>query len=167
MFIARFIKGTATCALLASLLAFRVWAVDGAPAFDDPQLQTRYENLTRQLRCLVCQNETIADSSADLAGDLRRELREQIASGKTDDEVLKFMTDRYGAFVLYKPPFEARTWLLWLGPGIFLLGGLIVAVRIIRQRSKLADNDNEDESELLNDRFNRQSGSEKAEGEKA
>ncbi len=123
--------------LLAVVLCTRVWAVDSAPAFDDPQMQSRYLNLTRQLRCLVCQNETIADSNASLAADLRRELRAQLAAGKSDDEVLKFMTDRYGDFVLYKPPFEARTLLLWLGPVLFLLGGFAIAIRIIIKRAKL------------------------------
>lgn len=124
-------------------------AVDGEPAFADVQLQARYEALTHQLRCLVCQNETIADSGATLAGDLRRELREQLAAGNTDADILKFMTDRYGAFVLYKPPFEQRTWLLWLGPALFLLIGAGVAVRIIMRRARmpLADTDgNESEN---------------------
>jgi cytochrome c-type biogenesis protein CcmH len=135
-----------------------VWAVDSAPAFDDPQLQARYDNLTRQFRCMQCQNESIADSPVSLAADLRNEVREQIAQGKSDDEVRKFLSDRYGAFVLYKPPFEARTWLLWLGPVIFLIGGLIIAVRIIMQRSRLADN--EDESDQFRDNI-------KEQGEKA
>jgi len=134
--------------LFALLLSTPAWGIDRAAAFDEPQLQARYQNLTQQLRCLVCQNETIADSQADLAADLRRELRTQIAAGKSDDEILKFMTDRYGAFVLYKPPFEARTLLLWIGPAILLLGGLAIAIRIILQRSKFADNnDLTDQSE--------------------
>jgi cytochrome c-type biogenesis protein CcmH len=124
--------------LCLMLLAPAAYAVDSAPAFEDATLQARYEGLTRQLRCLVCQNETIADSGATLAADLRRELREQLAAGKSDTEVLKFMTDRYGAFVLYKPPFEQRTWLLWLGPALLLLIGVGVAVRVILQRSRLA-----------------------------
>jgi cytochrome c-type biogenesis protein CcmH len=126
--------------ILASLLVTQLaWAVDSAPEFADAQLQARYEVLTHQLRCLVCQNETIADSNATLAGDLRRELREQLVAGSSDAEVLKFMTDRYGAFVLYKPPFEARTWILWLGPLAFLLIGVGVALRIILRRAKLAE----------------------------
>ncbi len=135
------------------LLGLAAWcaparAIDGEPAFADAQLQARYEALTHQLRCLVCQNETIADSSATLASDLRRELREQLAAGNTDAQILKFMTDRYGAFVLYKPPFEQRTWLLWLGPALFLLIGAGVAVRIIvrRARMPIADADNESEN---------------------
>lgn len=127
--------------LCMTLFGYTAWAVDGEPAFADIQLQARYEALTHQLRCLVCQNETIADSSATLAGDLRRELREQLAAGKTDTEILKFMTDRYGAFVLYKPPFEQRTWLLWLGPALFLLIGAGVAARIIMRRARMPDAD--------------------------
>ena len=122
-------------------------AIDGEPAFPDPQLQARYQALTHQLRCLVCQNETIADSSATLAGDLRRELREQLAAGSSDTQVLKFMTDRYGAFVLYKPPFEQRTWLLWLGPSAFLLIGAVVALRIIFRRARLPMQDGTDQDE--------------------
>lgn len=121
--------------LLAGLAA----AIDRAPAFDDPALQARYETLTRQLRCLVCQNETIADSNATLAADLRRELREQIASGRSDAEVLKFMTDRYGTFVLYKPPFEPRTWLLWAAPILLLLIALLSAGVVIVRRSRAPD----------------------------
>lgn len=114
-------------------------AIDAAPAFENPVLQKRYETLTRQLRCLVCQNETIADSSASLAADLRRELREQIAVGRSDEEILKFMTDRYGAFVLYKPPFEPRTWLLWAAPGLLLLVGLLSAGVVITRRARVVD----------------------------
>jgi cytochrome c-type biogenesis protein CcmH len=145
------LKPLLQCALLFGLLSGPLAsAVDTQPAFADPALQARYEALTHQLRCLVCQNETIADSGATLAGDLRRELREQLAAGQSDAQVLKFMTDRYGAFVLYKPPFEERTWLLWLGPALFLLIGTVVAIRIIIQRAKLAEqqpDDDEEESE--------------------
>jgi cytochrome c-type biogenesis protein CcmH len=139
--------------LCMTWIAPTAWAVDGEPALADAALQARYEALTHQLRCLVCQNETIADSGATLAGDLRRELREKLVAGQTDAEILKFMTDRYGAFVLYKPPFEQRTWLLWLGPALFLLLGAGAAIRIIvkRARMPMADtdtqNDNNNESE--------------------
>lgn len=136
--------------LLGVLLCRAALAIDSAPAFTDPQLQARYEHLTQQLRCPQCQNDNIADSDAPLAVDLRRELRDQIASGKSDAEVLKFLTDRYGAFILFKPPFEPRTLFLWLGPGILLLGGLAIAVRIILQRAKLPiepDSNQETESE--------------------
>lgn len=141
---------TLACALLVCMLVARVFALDSAPAFSDPQLQSRYENLTHQLRCLQCQDESIADSPVSLAADLRHEVREQLALGKTDDQIRKFMTDRYGDFVLFKPPLERRTWLLWFGPAIFLLGGLAIALRIIMQRAKLPiepDSNEETESE--------------------
>jgi cytochrome c-type biogenesis protein CcmH len=141
------LSGRKLILIVTLLCASTAWAVDSAPAFADVQLQARYEALTHQLRCLVCQNETIADSGATLAGDLRRELREQLAAGRSDDEVRKFMTDRYGAFVLYKPPFELRTWLLWLGPALFLLIGAAVAVRIVLQRAKLAAQQPDDDEE--------------------
>lgn len=141
---------TLACALLVCMLVARVFALDSAPAFSDPQLQSRYENLTHQLRCLQCQDESIADSPVSLAADLRHEVREQLALGKTDGQIRKFMTDRYGDFVLFKPPLERRTWLLWFGPAIFLLGGLAIALRIIMQRAKLPiepDSNEETESE--------------------
>jgi cytochrome c-type biogenesis protein CcmH len=96
------------------------------------------------LRCLVCQNNTIADSNAGLAGDLRREVRELLLQGKSDAEILKFMTDRYGDFVLYRPPFVPRTWLLWLAPALLLALGAFIAVRIVRARARLAAVDADD-----------------------
>lgn len=135
-----------------SVLAMNLaWAVDNAPPLSDPALQARYEALTHQLRCLVCQNETIADSGATLAADLRRELREKLTAGQSDAEILKFMTDRYGAFVLYKPPFEERTWVLWLGPVAFLLLGALIAARIISRRAKLTDNEPVDADDSYRD----------------
>lgn len=119
------------------------WAIDAAPAFSDPVQQARYERLASELRCLVCQNETIKDSNADLAADLRRELREQLRAGKSDAEIRQFLTDRYGDFVLYKPPLTARTVLLWAAPLLLLLIGLIAAGVVIVRRSRLplADDD--------------------------
>jgi len=104
---------------------------------DNPEQQEAYESLTSELRCLVCQNQTIKDSNADLAGDLRRQVYEMLQQGKSKDEILRFMTDRYGEFVLYKPPFETKTGLLWIGPAAFLLLGLI-AVSIYVRRKKTA-----------------------------
>ena len=124
-------------AVLALLFCGGASAIDSAPAFEDPVLLARYQHLTRELRCLVCQNETIADSNAPLAADLRRELRGLIADGKTDDEIRKFLTDRYGDFVLYNPPFVARTWILWAAPVIALLAALGIAIVVIRRRSQL------------------------------
>ncbi len=87
----------------------------------DPVKNKRLLSLSENLRCLVCQNQTIADSNADLAIDLRRQVREQIAAGRTDEEIIRYMTDRYGDFVLYKPPFKATTVILWVGPVVLLL----------------------------------------------
>jgi cytochrome c-type biogenesis protein CcmH len=136
-------------ALLYALLSARtVWAIDAAPAFSDPERQARYERLAGELRCLVCQNETIKDSNAGLAADLRRELREQIAAGKSDEEIRKFLTDRYGDFVLYKPPLTARTVLLWATPALLLVIALIAAVVVIVRRSRmpLPNDDNASEA---------------------
>jgi cytochrome c-type biogenesis protein CcmH len=112
-------------------------AVD-AQHFDDPATQARYERLIHDLRCLVCQNESIADSNATLAADLRREVREMITAGQSDAEIRSFLTDRYGDFVLYRPPVTQRTWLLWAAPALFLAGGLLVVAFVIARRSRAA-----------------------------
>ena len=100
-----------------SLRAGNALAIDTERAFDDPALQARYEHINRELRCLVCQNQTIADSNAPLAQDLRREVREMIAAGKTDDEIREFMIERYGDFVLYRPRMTADEFPAVGGPG--------------------------------------------------
>jgi len=105
---------------------------------DDPVLQARYEQLTRELRCLVCQNETIADSNAMLARDLRREVRDLMLAGKSDVEIRAFLTERYGDFVLYLPPVAPRTWLLWAAPAVLLLGGMTVAAFVVLRRARTA-----------------------------
>ena len=97
------------------------------------------KNLTQQLRCLVCQNETLADSQADLAQDLRREIREQMKAGKTDQEILGFLTQRYGDFVLYNPPVKATTYLLWFGPFLLLIVGTIVLFRYLKSRREMIE----------------------------
>lgn len=99
-----------------------------------PEQQEAYESLTSELRCLVCQNQTIKDSNAELAGDLRRQVYEMLQQGKGKDEILRFMTDRYGDFVLYKPPFKTKTGLLWIGPAAFLMIGLIVVFVYVRRK---------------------------------
>ena len=104
---------------------------------EDPQIEQRMKNLTEQLRCLVCQNETLADSRADLAEDLRKQIREQMKAGKTDKEIIAFLTERYGDFVLYKPPVKATTYLLWFGPFVFLGGGTFVLYRFVKRRREL------------------------------
>jgi cytochrome c-type biogenesis protein CcmH len=119
-----------------------VGAVD-TTQLSNPALQTRYLALTHELRCMQCQNQTIADSPVGLASDMRREVREMLLAGKSDDDVRNFMVARYGEFILFRPRFSARTAWLWLAPGVLLLVGLIVAVRIVRQRSALVGQDNE------------------------
>lgn len=106
--------------------------------FANPEQQEAYETLTSELRCLVCQNQTIADSNAELAADLRRQVQEMLEQGKSREEIVQFMTDRYGDFVLYKPPFKAKTSLLWIGPIAFLLLGLVAVFFVIRQRKNRA-----------------------------
>lgn len=130
------------CAIVAALLfAQLALAIDSAPAFTDPAEQARYERVIRELRCLVCRSETIADSNATLAADLRRQVRELMAAGKTDQEIFQHMVDRYGDYVLYKPPLAARTWLLWGGPILLLVGGFAIAGFVIARKSKLPDTD--------------------------
>ncbi|WP_024300052.1 cytochrome c-type biogenesis protein [Methylomicrobium lacus] len=102
--------------------------------FKNPEQQEAYESLTSELRCLVCQNQTIADSNADLAADLRRQVYEMLEKGQSKDEVVKFMTERYGDFVLYKPPFKVKTLLLWLGPVLFFLIGALFVIVLIRRK---------------------------------
>ncbi len=100
----------------------------------DPIQQENYEILTKELRCLVCQNQTIADSNAELASDLRRQVYEMLEQGKSNDEIVLFMTDRYGDFVLYKPAFKGKTSLLWIAPGVFLMLGLLIVYVFIKQK---------------------------------
>jgi len=125
---------SAIVAVILVLLAAGVLANDATPTLLDPVTAKREVELASQLRCLVCQNQSIAESHAGLAADLRNQLHEQILAGKTDAEIVQYMTARYGDFVLYKPPFKATTVLLWLGPALLLLAGLLVATRIVRAR---------------------------------
>jgi cytochrome c-type biogenesis protein CcmH len=127
--------------LLALTLAFggHALAIDTEAAFADPVLQHRYESINRELRCLVCQNQTIADSNATLAQDLRREVREMIAAGKTDDEIRDFMIERYGDFVLYRPRMTAQNFLLWAAPALLLVIAGVVLFRVIRRRGQETD----------------------------
>lgn len=123
--------------LLLLSITVPVLADEARPMAQDPVLEERLMNLSRELRCLVCQNETLADSRADLAVDLRNEIREQMKAGKTDQEIIAFLTARYGDFVLYRPPVKATTYFLWFGPFVLLLGGLFVLFRYVRQRRQL------------------------------
>ena len=112
-------------------------AVDTGQAFDDPVLQARYEKLIGEVRCLVCQNQTIKDSNAFLAQDLRREIRRLIEEGKTDAEIGEFLVDRYGEFALYRPRMSGKTIVLWLSPLLLIGVGGYVVTRVIRGRMAL------------------------------
>jgi cytochrome c-type biogenesis protein CcmH len=130
------------------LLSFFASAKEAAPAADDPVLEARMLRIASELRCLVCQNQTIADSHADLAQDLRRQVREMLQRGDTDQQITDFMTARYGDFVLYRPPLRATTAFLWFGPGMLLVGGLAGLVWVLRKRSRMsADRFDPDEDE--------------------
>jgi cytochrome c-type biogenesis protein CcmH len=123
--------------IILSAVAFTVTAKEAQPSAADPVLEERVMKLSRELRCLVCQNETLADSRADLAEDLRNQIREQMKAGKSDKEIITFLTDRYGKFVLYRPPVDPTTYLLWFGPFVLLLAGLLLLFRYVKQRSGL------------------------------
>jgi cytochrome c-type biogenesis protein CcmH len=112
-------------------------AVDANGQLVDQALQARFERITGELRCLVCQNESIADSNVQLAGDLRRQVREMLVAGKSDDAIFGFMTDRYGEFVRFRPPLEPKTLALWGAPFIMLLLGSVIIYRVARQRSRM------------------------------
>lgn len=105
----------------------------------NPVDEARVQRLTSELRCLICQNQTVADSTSDLANDLRREVRIMLARGASDKDVIDFMTARYGDFVLYRPPVKASTVLLWIGPAVLLVGGLTALVLVLRRRSRMPD----------------------------
>ncbi|MBX3674555.1 MAG: cytochrome c-type biogenesis protein CcmH [Burkholderiales bacterium] len=123
--------------LLAPLLlaaATFAWGQSAEIANPDPKVEARLKAIAHELRCLVCQNQTIADSDAPLAVDLRQQTRKMIAEGKSDDEIRAYMVERYGDFVLYKPPFNAATALLWVAPGLLVVGGLAGLVVLLRRR---------------------------------
>jgi cytochrome c-type biogenesis protein CcmH len=122
------------------LLAAPVSAKEAAPLAEDPVVEARVMDLAAELRCLVCQNQSLADSHADLAKDLRQEIREMMQQGKSDPEIVDYLVHRYGDFVLYRPPFKATTALLWAGPALLVVVGataLVTALR--RRRGPLAD----------------------------
>jgi cytochrome c-type biogenesis protein CcmH len=112
-----------------------------ATSIADPALEARYLELTHELRCMQCQNESIADSPVGLASDLRREVRNMLLAGKSDDDVRNYMVSRYGEFILFRPRFSVRNAWLWCAPPLFLLIGLAVAVRVVRQRTALLATD--------------------------
>ncbi|MFI4930878.1 MAG: cytochrome c-type biogenesis protein CcmH [Burkholderiales bacterium] len=125
-------------ALLLCAVVATAGAKDAAPAADDPVLEARMQRIAVELRCLVCQNQTIADSQAGLADDLRREIREQLLRGSTDEQVVQYMTDRYGDFIRYRPAVKGTTVALWIGPVALLIGGLLILVLVLRRRARMA-----------------------------
>jgi len=132
--------------LTLSLLATASYAIDTEEALEDPALQARYEDIIEEVRCLKCQNTTIKDSNAFLAGDLRREIRRMLLEGMSDEQIFDFLVERYGDFALYEPRASGKTLILWIAPAIFLLGGGIVLLSIIRRRMTLpVDVDSADE----------------------
>ncbi|HEY7759515.1 MAG TPA: cytochrome c-type biogenesis protein [Burkholderiales bacterium] len=126
-------------AALVLLVAAFAQAAEAPPAAADPAVEKRLMDLAEELRCLVCQNQSLADSNADLAVDLRNEVRSQIQAGKSDAEIRAWLTQRYGDFVLYRPPVKATTILLWVGPFVLLVGGLLgLLVALRRRRARVA-----------------------------
>lgn len=128
--------------LRASLLAAALLATTGAgfaadatPMAEDPAVEARLVTISEELRCLVCQNESLAASRAELAEDLRREVRKLIRDGKSDPEIRDYLVARYGDFVLYRPPVKPTTWLLWFGPFVLLVGALVGLIAYLRRRS--------------------------------
>ena len=125
--------------------------------FQNPEHEQRYKNLINEFRCVVCQNQNIADSNAELAQDLRKQVFKMINAGKNDDEIMEFMVTRYGDFVLYRPQFNSMTFLLWVGPFIIFIIGLYFLISFIRQRKKmvvteLSNTDKEKLKQLLDDK---------------
>ena len=136
--------------LLVAAALVGAMAKEAAPAAADPVLEARMQAIAIELRCLVCQNQTIADSHADLAVDLRNQVREMLRQGKTDREIIDYMTARYGDFVLYRPPVKGTTMLLWFGPAVLLVGGVGILWLVLRRRSRRAAEDFEpDEPDAL------------------
>ncbi|MGZ8259903.1 MAG: cytochrome c-type biogenesis protein [Caldimonas sp.] len=129
---------SAAVLVVVAAIATATLAKDAPPQAADPVLEARMVRIASELRCLVCQNQTIADSNASLAVDLRRETRDLLKQGKSDAEVIDYMTARYGDFVLYRPPMRATTVLLWFGPALLLGIGGGVLVMVLRRRSRMA-----------------------------
>ena len=143
--------------ILASWFCLQIsYANDAAPLVDDQVTEQRLISISEEMRCLVCQNESLAGSRSDLANDLRREIRTLIKEGKSDDQIRGFMVERYGDFVLYRPPVKPITWLLWIGPFVILAIGIAVLLSYLRRRNALASNktltaeDNQKIDALLN-----------------
>ena len=122
--------------LLLALAMATGFAKDAAPLAEDPVVEARLIAISEEMRCLVCQNESLAGSRSDLANDLRRELRTLIKAGKSDQQIREFMVERYGDFVLYRPPVKPTTWLLWAGPFLLMITGVVVLLVYLRRRNR-------------------------------
>jgi cytochrome c-type biogenesis protein CcmH len=138
----------ALIALAALCFAMQVAAVDNTPPLPDPAMQQRYLGLINEFRCMQCQNETLADSNVGLAADLRLQIHEMVLAGKSDDQIRDYLVARYGDFILFKPRFNLRTLWLWSAPGVLLLVGIGIAVRVLRQRARLPITDEEPPGDL-------------------
>jgi cytochrome c-type biogenesis protein CcmH len=126
------------CAALLLLATHSAWGQSSEIDNPDPKIESRLKVISEELRCLVCQNQTIADSHAPLAVDLRQQIRGMIGAGRTDQEIRDYMVQRYGDFVLYRPPFNAATALLWAGPGLLIVAGFAALAIMIRRRRTAA-----------------------------
>ena len=130
--------------LISMLVGGLTYAIDAGNAFEDPEMQARYENISSEVRCLVCQNQTIKDSNAFLADDLRREIRRLMLEGKTNAEIYDFLVQRYGDFVLYRPRMQGKTLVLWIAPFLLIAVGGFIAVNVVRGRmTKPIDDDSD------------------------
>lgn len=127
--------------LVLVLYAFSASGIDTGKAFDDPEMQARYERLIAEVRCVTCQNQNIRDSNAFIAADLRREIRRLMSEGKNDAEIQDFLVTRYGDFVLYRPRFSGKTLALWVAPFLLVLFGSVAIFRVVRHRMSLPIND--------------------------
>lgn len=130
--------------LISMLVGGLTYAIDAGNAFEDPEMQARYEKISSEVRCLVCQNQTIKDSNAFLADDLRREIRRLMLEGKTNAEIYDFLVQRYGDFVLYRPRMQGKTLVLWIAPFLLIAVGGFIAVKVVRGRmTKPIDDDSD------------------------
>ena len=134
-------KSTFIALTMILLLPLGAFAIDTGKAFDDPELQARYENIIEEVRCLKCQNQSIKDSNAFLAGDLRREIRRMLSEGMSDQEIYDFLVERYGDFALYRPRFSGKTLVLWIAPALLLLAGALMIANIVRRRMAMPIDD--------------------------
>ena len=136
-----------------------LFAEDKPVEFKNQTLENRYYDLLDEVRCLVCQNQSLADSNAELAQDLRNEIYEMVVAGDNEKQIVQFLVERYGDFVLYRPPLQENTWLLWFGPFLFLFIGIVIAIMLIRKQSSesathISDEEQQRLSEILKDESN-------------